>query len=46
MKKFLMILGLLALLAWFGHTFQLRNPGTPRIINPSQLVPPKVEVKR
>ena len=41
-----MFLGLLMLLAIFGHFFTLRDPNTPRIINPSELVPPKVEVRR
>jgi hypothetical protein len=44
MKKFLAICGILFLLLIFGKLFALRHPGTPGIINPSNLVPPKVSV--
>lgn len=42
-KKLCFWVGLLFILAYFGRTFELRDPNTPRL--PIPTVPPAVDVK-
>lgn len=47
-KKFIMVLGFLTLLWILSTQFELKDqsPDRPRVINPSDFAPPKVEVRR
>lgn len=45
-KGFLILVGIMAILAWFGHTYELRDKNQPRLPIPTEISVPKVDVKR
>lgn len=45
-KGFLILLGIMVILAWFGNTYKLRDENQPRLPIPTEVSVPKVDVKR
>lgn len=45
-KKFVMVCGVLFILYVLSQIFVLKDPDGPRLVNPSDFAPPKVDVRR
>lgn len=45
LKTFFIVVGILAVLAWFGHTYELKDKDQPRLPVPTHFEVPKVGVK-